>query len=198
MSRMHSVKIRDNPRADHDFWPTMDAPFGWKLNVKPDIISQIMSLLMKRKWPWCVAVVVLVSSLFALPATAATPKTGLWGGGTGQGRTMKFGVKRSGKRLIVKRIVISSLRYSCRGPSGYASSNVVKGATFGSYSGPTVVRKGGKFAVGPVPGPPPGSKDIFKGRFTSKHSAKGFLRSTYSHSATDCDTGRIPWHASLR
>ena len=157
-----------------------------------------MSLLLKRKWSWCVAAAVLISSLFALPATAATPETGAWSGGTGQGRTMKFGVKRSGKRLIIKRIVISSVRYACRGPFGYTSSNVARGVKFGSYSGPTVVRKGGKFAVPPVQGSPPGSKDIFKGRFTSKHSAKGFLRSAYSHSATTCDTGRISWHASLR
>jgi len=157
-----------------------------------------MSLLLKRKWSWCVAAAVLISSLFALPATAATPETGAWSGGTGQGRTMKFGVKRSGKRLIIKRIVISSVRYTCRGPFGYVSSEVARGVKFSSYGGPTVVRKGGKFAIAPVPGPPPGYMEIFRGRFTSKHSAKGILRFANSHSNTTCDTGQISWHASLR
>ena len=157
-----------------------------------------MSLKMKKKWSWGIATFVLVSSLLALPATAATPKTGAWGGGTAQGRTMKFGVKRSGERLIIKRIVISSVRYTCRGPLGYVSSDVARGVKFSSYGGPTVVRKGGKFAIAPVPGPPPGYMEIFKGRFTSKHSAKGILRFANSHSNTTCDTGRISWHASLR
>lgn len=157
-----------------------------------------MSLPMKKTWPLCVAVLVLMSSLFALPATAATPKTGAWGGGTAQGRTMKFGVKESGERLIIKRIMISSVRYTCRGPFGYVRTDVARGVKFSSYGGPTVVRKGGKFAIRPVPGPPPGYVEIFKGRFTSKHSAKGILRFANSHSNTTCDTGRISWHASLR
>jgi hypothetical protein len=152
--------------------------------------------MMSRNWPWLAATAVLVSSLFALPATAATPGTGPWGGGTSQGRTLQFGVKKSGARLMVKRIAISSVRLRCQDPLDKISYKVLNGVKLGP--GDAVVRRGGRFAFRQAGSLPPGYMNLFKGHFTSKRSAKGILRLTDSHSNTDCDSGRISWTASLR